>query len=254
MRIAVDTSDNSLRVSEAGNERALSLYSPEAFSVLSRLWIKVGWSLKYTYSFTWMGRPIIQLPEDIVRIQEVIHEVKPDVLVETGVAHGGSLILYASLFKAMEHGRVVGVDVEIRPHNRKAIEEHLLAPFITLIEGDSVHPETVARVRANIRSNDKVLILLDSNHSYAHVMAELEAYAPLVTSESYIVATDGLMEFLDDVPRGKPSWRTDNPKAAAADFAKRHPEFQLRDPPIQFNEGAIHERVTHWPGAYLRRR
>ena len=124
MKITLDTADNSLRVSEAGQEQDLSLYSPESFSVLSRLWIKLGWSLKYTYSFTWMGRPIIQLPEDIVRVQEVIYQLKPDILIETGVAHGGSLILYASLFKAMERGRVVGVDVEIRPHNRKAIEEH----------------------------------------------------------------------------------------------------------------------------------
>ena len=254
MKIALDTTDNSLRLSEAGKELDLPLYSPESFSVLSRLWIKLGWSLKYTYSFTWMGRPIIQLPEDIVRVQEVIYQLKPDLFVETGVAHGGSLILYASLFKAMEHGRVVGVDVEIRPHNRKAIEEHPLAPLITLIEGDSVHPGTVARVRANIRPGDRVLVLLDSNHSYAHVTAELEAYGPLVTPGSYIVATDGLMEFLDDVPRGQPSWRTDNPKAAAEDFAKRHQEFQLADPPMQFNEGMIRESVTHWPGAYLKRR
>jgi cephalosporin hydroxylase len=253
MKLSLDTADGSLRVSDAGGDVNLPLYSPEAFAALSRIWVKVGWSLKYTYSFTWMGRPIIQLPEDMVRIQEALFAVKPDVVIETGVAHGGSLIFYASLFQAMGHGRVIGVDVEIRPHNRKAIEEHPLSSLVTLIEGDSVAAETLGRVRSLLRSGERVMVLLDSNHTKAHVLAELEAYSPLVTSGSYIVATDGLMEFLDDVPRGKPSWRTDNPKAAAEEFARRHPEFQLADPPIQFNEGMIQERVTHWPGAYLKR-
>jgi cephalosporin hydroxylase len=254
MKITLDTSAGSLQVSEDGKDEQLPLYSPEAFAALSRAWVKVGWSLKHTYSFTWMGRPIIQLPEDMVRVQEVLYTVKPDVVIETGVAHGGSLIFYASLFKAMGHGRVVGVDVEIRPHNRKAIEEHPMSSLITLIEGDSVAEGTLARVRSHIGTGERVLVLLDSNHSKAHVLAELEAYAPLVTPGSYIVATDGLMEFLDDVPRGQPSWRTDNPKAAAEEFASKHPEFVPGHPPFVFNEGSIHEPVTHWPGAYLRRR
>jgi cephalosporin hydroxylase len=254
MKITIDTTDNSLQVSDADTGERLSLYSPQAFAILSRLWVKVGWSLKYTYSFTWMGRPIIQLPEDMVRIQEVLCAVRPDVLIETGVAHGGSLVFYASLFKAMGCGRVIGVDVEIRPHNRKAIEEHPLSPLITLIEGDAVAEDTLTRVRANVGASEAVLVLLDSNHSRQHVLAELEAYAPLVTPGSYIVATDGLMEFLDDVPRGQASWRTDNPKAAAEEFARGHPEFLPGHPPFAFNEGAIREPVTHWPGAYLKRR
>ena len=254
MKLSIDTAEGLLRLSDAGKDQTLPLYSPEAFSALSRLWIKVGWSLKYTYSFTWMGRPIIQLPEDMVRIQEVLYHVRPDVVVETGVAHGGSLIFYASLFKAMGRGRVIGVDIEIRPHNRKAIEEHPLTSLITLIEGNSVAEETLARVRSNIRPGDKVLVLLDSNHSRAHVLAELEAYASLVTPGSYLVATDGLMEFLDDVPRGQVSWRTDNPKAAAEEFARTHAEFLSGNPPFAFNEGSIQEPITHWPGAYLKRR
>jgi cephalosporin hydroxylase len=201
-----------------------------------------------------MGRPIIQLPEDMIRVQEVLFAVKPDVVIETGVAHGGSLIFYASLFQAMGHGRVIGVDVEIRPHNRKAIEEHPLSTLITLIEGDSVAADTLGRVRSCVRPGERVLVLLDSNHTKAHVLAELEAYAPLVTPGSYIVATDGLMEFLDDVPRGQASWQVDNPKAAAEEFAARHAEFVAGHPPFAFNEGSIVEPVTHWPGAYLRRR
>jgi len=234
--------------------REIDLYSPEAFSILSRAWLRVGWDQKYVYAFSWMGRPIIQLPEDIVRIQEVIYRVKPDVIIETGVAHGGSLVLYASLCKAMGRGRVIGIDIEIRPHNRKAIEAHEMAPLITLVEGSSTDPAIVARVRGLLKKGETALVILDSNHTKAHVRAELEAYGPLVTPGSYLVATDGSMEFLDDVPRGRPEWRTDNPKAAAAQFAVEHPDFALEEPPWPFNEGRVTERVTHWPGCFLRRR
>jgi cephalosporin hydroxylase len=250
MKFTVDETRRKLLL----EEREIDLYSPEAFSILSRAWLKVGWDQKYVYAFTWMGRPIIQLPEDIVRMQEVLYRGKPDVIIETGVAHGGSLILYASLCKAMGHGRVVGVDVEIRPHNRKAIETHELSPLITLVEGSSTDMAIVARVKGLVRKDERVLVILDSNHTKAHVRAELEAYGPLITPGSYIVATDGSMEFLDDVPRGKPEWRNDNPKAAAVEFAGAHPEFVLEEPAWPFNEGSITERVTHWPGCYLRRR
>ena len=250
MRFTVDEAKRKLLL----DTREIDLYSSEAFSILSRVWLKVGWDQKYVYAFTWMGRPIIQLPEDIVRMQEVLYRVKPDVIVETGVAHGGSLILYASLCKAMGRGRVVGVDIEIRPHNRKAIEAHEMAPLITLVEGSSIEPSVVAKVRGGIAKGEAVLVILDSNHTKAHVRAELEAYGPLVTPGSHLVATDGSMEFLDDVPRGKPEWRTDNPKAAAAEFAAAHSEFSLEEPAWPFNEGNVRERITHWPGCFLRRR
>ena len=154
----------------------------------------------------------------------------------------------------MGRGRVVGVDIEIRPHNRKAIESHELSPLITLIEGSSIDRAIVARIQGLVRKGEQVLVILDSNHTKAHVRAELEAYGPLVTPGSYIVATDGSMEFLDDVPRGKSEWRVDNPKVAAAEFAAAHPEFVLEEPAWPFNEGKITERVTHWPGAYLIKR
>ena len=217
MKITLDSEDQSLLWEEGKQQGRMALYSPEAFSLLSRWWIKVGWQLKYTYGFTWMGRPIIQLPEDMVVAQEVIYRVKPDVIIETGVAHGGSLIFYAGLLKAMGKGRVIGVDIEIRPHNRSAIEAHELAPMISLIEGSSTAAATIAAVRDQISPGDRVLVLLDSDHSKSHVAAELAAYSPLVSVGSYLVATDGLMEFLDDVPRGKESWRYDNPKVAAAE-------------------------------------
>jgi cephalosporin hydroxylase len=254
MKLHVDT-DRALVVAEGdGETRELPLYSPEAFSLLSELWIKVGWQVKYTYGFSWMGRPIIQLPDDLVRIQEVIYRVRPDVVIETGVAHGGSLVFYASLFKAMGKGRVIGVDVEIRPHNRKAIEAHELKPYITLVEGSSVDPGIVAEVRAAIAPGETVMVVLDSDHSKRHVAEELRCYSPMVTSGSYIVATDGVMQILHDVPRGKPNWKEDNPTAAAAEFARDNLDFVLEEPPFPFNEGQVTERVTHWPGAYLRRR
>src|ERR1700733_9799320 len=137
VKIEIDTSSRTLVCDEDGSRRELALYSSEAFAVLSRLWVKVGWDLKYSYGFTWMGRPVIQLPEDVLRIQETIYRVRPDVIIETGVAHGGSLILYASLCAAMQRGRVVGIDIRIRPENRKAIEAHELGERITLLEGSS---------------------------------------------------------------------------------------------------------------------
>lgn len=256
MRIEVDTERQVLAVEAGTSERREhALFSPEAFSVISKLWTKLGWALRYEYSFSWMGRPVIQLPEDLVRAQEVIYRVQPDVMVETGVAHGGSLVYYASLFRAMGRGRVVGIDVEIRPQNRAAIEAHELSPLISLVQGSSTDPTVVQHVRELVGEAGCVLVVLDSNHSKAHVAAELDAYAPLVTAGSYLVATDGFMEDLHDVPGGRPEWAYDNPKAAAAEFLADHPEFELEEPPpFPFNEGQVQARVTHWPDAYLRRR
>ena len=141
MKLTIDTDANTLTEESTGGSETFSLYSREAFERISRQWVKVGWDQGYSYTFSWMGRPVIQLPEDMLRIQEAIYHVKPDVIVETGVAHGGSLIFYACLCKAMERGRVIGVDIEIRPRNREAIESHELGSFITLVEGDSVAPK-----------------------------------------------------------------------------------------------------------------
>jgi cephalosporin hydroxylase len=230
MRLTIDTETRELELVQGGERQVLPLYSKEAFEHLSREWVRVGWAERYPYTFTWMGRPVIQLPEDMVRVQEVLYRLAPDVIIETGVAHGGSLIYYASLFAAMGKGRVVGVDIEIRPQNRAAIEAHPLSSSITLIEGSSTDDAIVDAVRAQVRPGDTVLVILDSNHTYAHVAAELEKYAPLVTPGSYIVATDGIMEDLWDVPHGAEGWKTDNPSAAARDFAARHPEFVLEQP------------------------
>src|SRR5262245_11749369 len=188
MKMTVDTDAKTLTLENGQGTRTMPLYCKESFEALSQQWVNVGWDQKYPYTFSWLGRPIIQLPEDIIRIQEVIYRLKPDVIIETGVAHGGSLALYASLCKVMGQGRVIGIDVEIRKHNRNAIEAHELASLIELIEGDSVAPATVDQVKANIKPDESVLVILDSCHSRAHVLAELTQYAPLVTPGSYIVA------------------------------------------------------------------
>lgn len=244
------------RVSVFGVDGAREDYeigSPEAFRILSKLWLRSGWDAKYVYSFTWLGRPIIQLPEDLVRLQEVIYRVKPDVIVETGIAHGGSLIFYASLCKAIGKGRVIGVDVEIRPYNRSAIEAHELSSFITLIEGDAIDPSIVEQVTAHVNPGETAMVLLDSNHSKAHVLAELNAYAPLVTADSYIVAMDGIMEEVAGAPRTQPDWTWNNPQRAALEFVRANPDFAIEEPAFAFNEGDVSQRVTYWPSAFIKR-
>jgi len=240
---------------EAGDtSRTLPLYSDEAFELLSQQWLKVGWNQKHPYRFTWLGRPIIQLPEDIVRIQELLYQVRPDVLIETGVAHGGSLILYASLFQVMGQGRVIGIDIEIRPPNRRAIEQHELARFITLIEGSSIDPGTVARVRALLAPGERVLVVLDSCHYKDHVRSELELYGELVTPGSYLVTTDGYMKYLADVPRGHPDWAQNNPLSAIDEFLRVHPDFTVEPPPCPFSESTLQTHCSYWPRAFLRRK
>jgi cephalosporin hydroxylase len=254
MKLILDTESKTLIKERDGASIRLELYSQEAFEAISEQWLKVGWNQKYPYTFCWLGRPIIQIPEDIIRIQEVIYRVKPDIIMETGVAHGGSLVYYASLCKIMGKGRVIGVDIEIRPHNRQAIEAHELFPWITLIEGSSTDPGVVNQVKSLVKPGEAGMVILDSDHTTRHVLNELEAYHGLVTPGSYIVATDGSMRDLYDVPRGKPEWAWDNPAAAAVEFAQRHPEFVIEQPTWPFNESTLTKNITYWPQAWLRRR
>jgi cephalosporin hydroxylase len=240
-------------VDAAGQDTEIGLGTPEAFRLLSKLWLRSGWDTKYVYSFSWMGRPMIQLPEDMLRIQEVIYRVKPDVLIETGIAHGGSLIFYASLFNAMDKGRVIGVDIEIRSHNRKAIEAHEMYDRITMFEGSSIDDITLEMVRASLRVGDRGFVVLDSNHTRTHVLAELNAYSEFVGVGSYIVACDGIMQEVAGAPRTSPEWGMDNPQTAVKDFLAERNDFVIEEPAFPFNEGQITERVTYWPNAFLRR-
>jgi cephalosporin hydroxylase len=169
------------------------------------------------------------------------------------VAHGGSLIYYASLCKLAGRGRVVGIDIEIRPHNREAIEAHPLAGLITLIEGSSVAQETVNAATAEIGPDERVLVILDSNHTREHVRAELEAYGPFVSVHSYLVVMDGIMRLVADTPRGNPEWSDDNPVGAIDEFVRDHPEFVLEQPVWPFNESELRSNITYSPRGYLRR-
>ena len=240
---------------QEGGEAAKSfpIGSQEAFSAISRAWLYLGWESKYVYGFSWLGRPIIQLPEDIVRIQELIYRIRPDVVVETGVAHGGSLVLYAGLLKAMGRGRVIGIDIEIREKNRRAIEAHELSDMITLVEGSSTDRSVVERTTGMIGPEERVLVILDSNHSKSHVLAELRAYSPLVSPGSYIVVCDGIMRQVAGASRTSPDWLQDNPLEAIKAFLAEDDRFVQEEPAFPFNEGAIVERVTYWPGGLLRR-
>ena len=251
--IKVDLEKGEVTVEDSASAVTHPLDSPEAFAVLSRAWLRAGWDTKHVYSFTWLGRPVIQLPEDLIRLQEVVCAVRPDVVIETGVAHGGGLVFYATLCQALGHGRVIGVDIEIRPHNRTAIEDHALASFITLVEGDSAVPEVLGEVRSHMHEGESALVLLDGCHTRDHVRSELEAYAPLVGKGSYLVAMDGIKGDLKGAPRSEADWKWNNPATAAREFAAAHPEFVLEEPPFAFNEGRITERVTYWPNAYLKR-
>jgi cephalosporin hydroxylase len=249
----IDNEAGQVVVTDRHGERRYPLSSPEAFVAVSHAWLRAGWDVKHVYSFSWMGRPIIQLPEDMVRMQELIWKLKPDVLIETGIAHGGSLIFYASLFEAMHRGRVVGVDIEIRPNNRAAIESHPLYERIELIEGSSIDPGVFERVRKTIVPGESVLVVLDSNHSRDHVLAELRAYSSLVPVGGYIVATDGIMESVVGAPRSQPDWAWNNPRQAIREFVAENPHFAVEEPTWSFNEGSVNQRVTYWPDAFLRR-
>ena len=184
---------------------------------------------RYSYNFTWLGRPIIQFPEDVVALQEIVWCVKPDLIVETGIAHGGSLILWASLLQLLGgDGQVVGIDVEIRRANRAEIEGHPLSPRITMIEGSSVDASVVDRVRALAGTRRRVLVVLDSNHTHDHVARELDLYAPLVGRGSYLVVMDTVVEempadFFPDRPWGPGN----NPKTAVTAFLKRNDRFEI---------------------------
>lgn len=184
---------------------------------------------RYSYNFTWLGRPIIQYPQDILALQEIIWQTKPQVIIETGIAHGGSLIFYASMLELIGgKGRVLGIDVDIRPHNRKAIEQHSLAKRISMLEGSSVDEATLQNVRRFIGAGAPVLVALDSNHTHEHVLNELRLYAPLVTKGSYLVVYDTVIE---DMPPeyfpNRPWGPGNNPKTAVREFLKTTDRFVI---------------------------
>jgi cephalosporin hydroxylase len=183
---------------------------------------------RYSYNFTWLGRPVIQWPQDLIALQEVIWAVRPQLIVETGIAHGGSLVFSASMLELLGEGKVVGVDVDIRAHNRAAILEHPMARRIEMIEGSSVDEDVVAQVRAHAQGLHRVMVVLDSNHTHDHVLAELECYSPLVTQGSYLVVMDTVVEDMpSDAFPDRPWDRGDNPMTAVREFLAGTSRFEV---------------------------
>jgi cephalosporin hydroxylase len=229
-----------------GKRLTVDLYSDEGLDMLSNLWVKAAAEHRLSYEPYWLGRKIIQFPTDMVAMQELLWEIRPDIVIETGVAHGGSLVLSASVLELIGKGKVIGVDIEIRPHNRAAIEAHPLKKRIELIEGSSVAPETLQAVRRLVGDATTVLVVFDSNHTHAHVLQEMNLYAPLVSPGSYMVVHDGAQEWVWDIPHGKPEWKGNGPLDAIHEFLSAHKEFKI-DP--HYTRWGI----TSSPDGYLRR-
>ena len=231
---------------------------------LSSKWSNLANAQKYSYHFDWQGRPIIQYPQDMVAVQELIWTIKPDLIIETGIAHGGSLIFSASMLALLDmcdaieagekldpkasHRKVLGIDIDIRVHNRAAIEAHPMATRIQMIQGSSIAPEIIDQVRRVASNYSRVLVCLDSNHTHAHVLAELHAYAHLTSKDSYCVVFDTVIE---DMPKEmfpeRPWGPGNNPKTAVWEFLKTHPEFVI-DKSIQNKL-----MITVAPDGYLKR-
>lgn len=226
--------------------------------------LKAGTVGAYSYNFKWLGRPIIQYPQDIVAVQELIWQVKPDLIIETGIAHGGSLILSASMLamidycEAVESGstldpkatrrRVLGLDIDIRAHNRAAIETHPMAHRVDMIEGSSIDPGIIEQVHAISARHERILVCLDSNHTHDHVLAELEAYAPLASVGSYCVVFDTVIEDLPaDMFPDRPWGPSNNPRTAVHQYLKSHPEFEIDK---QIDHKLL---ISVAPDGYLRR-
>ncbi|MEG4245605.1 cephalosporin hydroxylase family protein [Microcoleus sp. MON2_D6] len=196
---------------------------------LSRIWVREISPHKYPYNFTWMGRPIIQFPQDIMAMQEIIWEVKPDLIIETGIAHGGSLILYASMLELIGgDGEILGIDIDIRQHNRLEIEGHSMFKRISMIEGSSIDEKTAQKVYDFAEGKNTVLVLLDSNHTHDHVLKELQLYSSLVTKNSYLVVFDTLIEDMpDNLFQDRPWGKGNNPKTAVWEFLKTNKRFEM---------------------------
>jgi cephalosporin hydroxylase len=206
-----------------------NLHDDPDVQALSRIWLREIAPYKYAYNFTWMGRPIIQFPQDMLAMQEIIWNLKPDLIVETGIAHGGSLIFHASMLELVGNDAdVLGIDIDIREHNRIEIEQHPMFKRITLIEGSSVDDETAKKVFDFAKYKQRVLVILDSNHTHEHVLKELEIYSQLVTKDSYLIVFDTLVEDMpDSLSQDRPWGKGNNPKTAVWEFLKTTDRFEI---------------------------
>lgn len=228
--------------------RIAAMAADASFRKLSREWFDASCRHRYSYHFTWLGLPVIQYPQDLIAMQEIIWRTRPEMIVETGIARGGSLVFHASMLELMgAPGRVVGVDIDIRPHNRAAIERHPLAKRITLLEGSSIDPALAQRVRSLARGLHSVLVVLDSNHTHEHVAQELELYSPLVRSGGYLVVLDTVVDELPaELFPGRAWGPGNNPRTAVQAFLAANKRFEV-DAEL---EGKL--LLTVAPGGYLK--
>lgn len=211
------------------NQNIKELKEDKNIQGFSNIWLRESVRYKYSYNFTWMGRPIIQYPQDILAVQEIIWQIKPDLIIETGIAHGGSLIFYASMLELIGgDGQVLGIDVDIRQHNRVKIEEHPMFKRIRMIEGSSIEPEIVKQVYGFAQGKSRVMVVLDSNHAHDHVLKELELYSSLVTKDSYLVVFDTVVEDLpEEFFSDRPWGQGNNPKTAVWEFLRTSDRFEI---------------------------
>ncbi len=229
-------------------DRVRTYAGDERLQALSCEWVRKSWSEKYSYNFRWLGRPIIQLPQDIIAMQEIIWEVQPDLIVETGIAHGGSLIFNASMLELIGgSGEVLGIDIDIREHNRKEIEKHSMFKRIRMIQGSSIDPEVVDDVKRFAEQKKRVLVCLDSNHEKDHVLEEMRAYCGLVSIGSFMVVFDTIVEELAGIKGSKDDFETNNPRAAIRVFLSENSDFKVIE---NWNHKLL---ITHNPNGFLQR-
>jgi cephalosporin hydroxylase len=214
---------------ESKNKQKInSMKKDKSFVENGKSWFQDSWTHEYTNHFSWLGLPIIQLPQDIVALQEIIWKIKPDLIVETGVARGGSVIFHASLLSMIGKGEVIGIDIDIRDKNRKAIEKHPLSKKITLMQGSSISKKIVNQVYKIAKNKKKILVFLDSHHTHNHVLKELELYSPLVKNGSYVVVFDTIVEDLPkNFVKNRPWNVGNNPKTAVHEFLKHNKRFKI---------------------------
>lgn len=254
MKISINTNTSKVVLEADGYPpKEMPLHSREAFKAVSQIWITQQWSQLNWQSFSWLGFQLCQLPEDVLRLQEVLFQLQPDVIIETGVNKGGSTAFFASMCRLLGRGRVYSVDITIPPDIRRRLEDGPFADLLHLTEGDSADPDIVAIISSAIRPGERVFVFLDSDHTKAHVLRELNAYADLVTPGSYIVATDGVMESLTGTPFAGADWKDNNPAEAAREFVRRRSDFVICRPPCMFGDEHYIDELTYWPDAWLRR-
>lgn len=247
-----------------GAEVARSMASDPNVKALTQSWMEEVTKYDYSYHFQWMGRPVIQFPQDLVALQEIIWKVKPDLIIETGIARGGSLVFSASMLalldlseatksrglaeQSMPRRKVIGIEVDLRKHNREALEHHELAPWIEIIEGSSIDPDIVKEVLQHATNAQTVLVMLDSNHTHNHVIQELDAYSKMVSPGSYIIVFDSIVEDMpEDFYPDRPWGPGNSPKSAIREFLGRNGGFE--------SDSSIEEKllITVCSGGFLRR-